>query len=193
MRTLNFSILFVYFNFNKFPSSDFRVHWNARNSEKRTRKWRLLSSLERGIRIALWCNQILVFTGITIWQWNIDLHLQPHYLLQTIQLCIAVLLWLFVFNFSDGRNMVLWENLLPEQGLYHSRCRWRRLVSLQCCLSAQVIWLYTSYQHRVMSPLLFSCYMDVAVVVVVVFSRLVIVQLILLVVCVCLPVCLCVC
>jgi len=41
-----------------------------------------------------------------------------------------------------------------------------------------------------MSPLLFSCYMDVAVVVVVVFSRLVIVQLILLVVCVC--VCLCV-
>jgi len=27
------SILFVYLNFNKFPSSYFRVHWNARNSE----------------------------------------------------------------------------------------------------------------------------------------------------------------
>jgi len=49
MRTLNFSILFVYLNFNKFPSSDFRVHWNARNSEKRTRKFRLPSSVERGI------------------------------------------------------------------------------------------------------------------------------------------------
>jgi len=49
MRTLNFSILFVYLNFNKFPSFDFRVHWNARNSEKRTRKFRLPSILERGI------------------------------------------------------------------------------------------------------------------------------------------------
>jgi len=49
MRTLNFSILFVYLNFNKFPSSDFRVQWNARNSEKRTRKFRLPSILERGI------------------------------------------------------------------------------------------------------------------------------------------------
>jgi len=49
MRTLNFSILFVYLNFNKLPSSDFRVHWNARNSEKRTRKFRLPSILEHGI------------------------------------------------------------------------------------------------------------------------------------------------
>jgi len=49
MRTLNFFILFVYLNFNKFPSSDFRVHWNARNSEKRTQKFRLPSILERGI------------------------------------------------------------------------------------------------------------------------------------------------
>jgi len=52
MRTLNFSILFVYLNFNKFPSSDFGVHWNPRNSEKRTRKFRLPSSLEHGIRSA---------------------------------------------------------------------------------------------------------------------------------------------
>jgi len=29
MRTLKFSILFLYLNFNKFPSSDFLVHWNA--------------------------------------------------------------------------------------------------------------------------------------------------------------------
>jgi len=49
MRTLNFSILFVYLNFNKFQSSDFRVHWNAWNSEKRTRKFGLPSILERGI------------------------------------------------------------------------------------------------------------------------------------------------
>ena len=33
MKTLNFSILFVYLNFHKFPGSDFRVHWNALNSE----------------------------------------------------------------------------------------------------------------------------------------------------------------
>jgi len=33
MRTLNFSILFVYLNFHKFPSSDFRVHRNVLNSE----------------------------------------------------------------------------------------------------------------------------------------------------------------
>jgi len=49
MRTLNFSILFVYLSFNKFPSSDFWVHSNARNSEKRTRKWRLPSSVEHSI------------------------------------------------------------------------------------------------------------------------------------------------
>jgi len=60
MRTLNFSILFVHLNFNKFPSSDFRVHWNARNSEKRTRKWRLPSSLERGISSA---------TKVICWVW----------------------------------------------------------------------------------------------------------------------------
>jgi len=36
-------------NFNKFPSFDFRVDWNTRNSEKQTRKFRLPSSLERGI------------------------------------------------------------------------------------------------------------------------------------------------
>ena len=53
MRTLNFSILFVFSNFNKFPSSDFRVHWNARNSERRTRKWQLPSSLKRGISLTL--------------------------------------------------------------------------------------------------------------------------------------------
>jgi len=37
MRTLNFFILFVYFNFNKFPSSDFRVHWNARYSTRKNK------------------------------------------------------------------------------------------------------------------------------------------------------------
>ena len=55
MRTLNFSILFVYLNFNKFRSSDFRVQWNAQNLEKRTWKFRLPSSLERGISLAVTC------------------------------------------------------------------------------------------------------------------------------------------
>ena len=48
MRTLNFSILFVYLNFNKFPSSDFRVHWDARDSELGKTNSEILTSEHSG-------------------------------------------------------------------------------------------------------------------------------------------------
>ena len=61
MRTLNFSILFVYLNFNKFPSSDFRVHWNARNSELGKTNSEM-TTLERGIKMTVHyiCNFIII-------------------------------------------------------------------------------------------------------------------------------------
>jgi len=54
MRTLNFSILFVYLNFNKFPSDDFRVHWNARNSKLGKTNSEMTTSEQSGTRHKYW-------------------------------------------------------------------------------------------------------------------------------------------